>query len=81
MKILRLKQVLDLTGLARATVYRYMADGLFPRNVKLGIRSVGWVESEVVEWIQAQIEVRDSLPQSRAISLGSNQGVSNKAGK
>lgn len=59
MRIIRLKEVIDSTGLARSTVYKYVSDGSFPKPVPLGDRSVGWVESEVHEWILARIEQRD----------------------
>ena len=39
------------TGLARATLYRYIQDGRFPRQRRLGPRRVGWLASEVRVWI------------------------------
>ena len=59
MRILRLKEVTEKTGLARSTVYKYLDIGTFPKPVPLGGRSVGWVESEVHEWITKRIEARD----------------------
>ncbi len=59
MKIIRLKDVMDITGLARSTVYKYVAEGFFPKPVSLGDRCVGWVEAEVHDWILARIEERD----------------------
>lgn len=59
-KILRLKDVLETTGLSRATMYKMMTDGAFPKSISLGERSVGWLESEVQEWILAKIEERDA---------------------
>jgi prophage regulatory protein len=59
MRIIRLKEVIDSTGLARSTVYKYVAEGVFPKPVSLGDRSVGWVESEVHDWVLARIEERD----------------------
>jgi prophage regulatory protein len=56
-KILRLPIVLDRTGLSRSTVYQRVAEGRFPRPVSLGARAVGWVETEVEDWIARQIEV------------------------
>jgi prophage regulatory protein len=61
MRIIRLKEVIDSTGLARSTIYKYIGDGSFPKPVSLGDRCVGWVESEVHEWILARIEERDLL--------------------
>lgn len=59
MRIIRLKQVTDSTGLARSTIYKYIAEGNFPKPVSLGERSVGWVEKEVHDWILDRIEERD----------------------
>ncbi len=59
MKLIKLKQVMDCTGLARSTVYKFMADGQFPKPVKLGSKMVAWVESEVSAWIQERVSARD----------------------
>ncbi|MGV8921411.1 MAG: helix-turn-helix transcriptional regulator [Pseudomonas sp.] len=60
MRIIRLKEVIDCTGLGRSTFYKYIAKGTFPKPVSLGDRRVGWVESEVQDWIRVRIEARDS---------------------
>ena len=70
MRIIRLSEVLASTGLARSTVYKYVADGSFPKPVSLGDRAVGWVESEVQDWVLARIEERD-----QATSVVSVRGV------
>jgi prophage regulatory protein len=59
MRIIRLKEVIDLTGLARSTIYKYIGEGTFPKTVSLGERCIGFVESEVQDWILARIEARD----------------------
>lgn len=59
MRIIRLKEVIDCTGLGRSTIYKYISEGSFPKSVPLGDRAVGWVESEVHDWILARIEERD----------------------
>lgn len=59
MRIIRLSEVLSNTGLARSALYKYVADGAFPKPVSLGDRAVGWVESEVQDWVLARIEERD----------------------
>lgn len=61
MKIIRLKDVINCTGLARSTVYKYIAKGTFPRPVSLGDTCVGWVEQEVHDWIEACIQARDQV--------------------
>ncbi|MDF9904975.1 UNVERIFIED_ORG: prophage regulatory protein [Pseudomonas reinekei] len=64
MRIIRLKEVIDSTGLARSTIYKYIGEGTFPKPVSLGDRCVGWVDSEVHDWILARIEARDSAEDS-----------------
>jgi len=59
MKIIRLKEVILLTGLARSTVYKFIKAQGFPKQVSLGGRSVGWIESEIEAWIVEKIEARD----------------------
>lgn len=50
-RIVRIRTVLDRTGLSRSTLYRKMNDGTFPRQVKLGEHSAGWRESAINSWI------------------------------
>ena len=55
--ILRRPQVEQRTGLARTTLYQYIKDGDFPAPVPLGPRAVGWLESDVNEWITARVRL------------------------
>lgn len=55
--ILRRKQVQIRTGLSRSTIYQYIKDGVFPKPVPLGPRAVGWLESEVSEWIAERVKI------------------------
>ncbi|MDF0490187.1 MULTISPECIES: AlpA family transcriptional regulator [Sphingomonas] len=50
-RIIRLKTVLQRTGLSRSTLYRKIADGTFPRQVSISIHGAGWHESAVQRWI------------------------------
>jgi len=54
--ILRLPTVKARTGLSRSTIYLRIAQGTFPPAISLGGRAVGWVESEVNEWLVQRIE-------------------------
>ncbi|EMQ1244536.1 AlpA family transcriptional regulator [Pseudomonas aeruginosa] len=65
MKIIRLKVVLETTGLARSTIYKLIGEGGFPKPVPLAGRSVGWVESEVHYWIKGRISLRDLINSPR----------------
>ena len=64
-KILRLAIVLDRTGLSRSTVYQRVTEGKFPRPVSLGARAVGWIETEVEEWIVRQITISREIRNQR----------------
>ena len=44
-RFLRLPEVLERTGLSRSTIYVRLAEGRFPRPVRLGGRAVGWIEA------------------------------------
>jgi len=54
--ILRLPAVKARTGLSRSTIYLRAADGTFPRQIALGPRAVGWLESEIDDWLALQVE-------------------------
>ena len=54
-RILRLKTVLERTGLSRSTMYRKMQNGTFPKNIQISTRCTGWRESAVNEWMRNPI--------------------------
>ncbi|MBN8646741.1 MAG: AlpA family transcriptional regulator [Caulobacterales bacterium] len=54
-KFIRLRDVIRLTSLSRATIYEKMKKHDFPTQVKLGGKSVAWVEVEIQEWINSKI--------------------------
>ena len=54
---LRRKLVQTRTGLSRSTIYQYIKDGMFPKPVPLGPRAVGWLESDVSEWIAGRVKI------------------------
>lgn len=59
MKVIRLTQVMNSTGLGRSTIYKYISQGKFPTPLQLSERCVGWLESEVQQWIQARVDLRN----------------------
>ena len=65
--ILRLPAVQARTGLSRSTIYLRVSEGRFPKPISLGGRAVGWVETEVDNWLQQQIE---TSRQAAALSIG-----------
>src|SRR5882757_9990945 len=50
-RLIRIPEVLRRTGLSKRMIYRLEAEGRFPRRRKLGLRAVGWPESQVSVWI------------------------------
>ncbi len=59
---MRLKAVLERTGLSRTSVYRKISEGTFPRQVKISVHSAGWHESAVSRWIDSPSTYRASDP-------------------
>ena len=57
-RILRLRTVLDRTGLSRSTLYRKIQQGSFPRQVPISINGAGWYESQINLWIANPISYR-----------------------
>jgi prophage regulatory protein len=51
-RILRIRTVLDRTGLSRATLYRKIQNGTFPRQIGISTRCIGWRESAINDWLK-----------------------------
>lgn len=54
-KFIRLPEVLERTGLSKPWIYRLIGRGEFPSPIKLGGRAIGFIESEIDEWIDQLI--------------------------
>lgn len=52
--ILRRKQVEQRIGLSRSFIYKGIQEGTFPKPIPLGVRAVGWRESDIQAWLEAQ---------------------------
>lgn len=50
-RIIRLRTVLARTGLSRSTIYRKIAKGTFPAQIKISANGAGWHESEIDRWV------------------------------
>jgi prophage regulatory protein len=50
-RLIRLEEVKQRVGLSRASIYKRMADGRFPKSRSLGSRCAVWIESEIDEWV------------------------------
>lgn len=58
------REVFARTCLSKSEVYRRMAEGRFPKSVKVGARAVAWREAEIEAWIRGLID------QQRGVSHG-----------
>ncbi len=56
-KILRLPAVQTFTGLSKSTIYNRIGEKSFPEPISLGDRAVGWIESEIHDWIEQRIKM------------------------
>ena len=61
-RIIRLKTVLDRTGLSRSTIYRKIAEGTFPSQVKISVHGAGWYELAINRWIADPVHYREEEP-------------------
>lgn len=59
-RIYRLPAMKAQTGLGRSTIYALMADGRFPKRIKLGERAVGWSETEIDAWLEGRKAQREA---------------------
>ena len=53
-RLLRLPKVMELTGLGRDTIYRYIREGKFPPQRRISERASAWREDELREWIESR---------------------------
>jgi len=60
-KLLRIKQVQQITGLSKSYIYQLCNQNKFPKSIQLvdGGSSVAWVESEINDFIESRIKARD----------------------
>jgi len=54
-KFIRLPEVKNKTGLSRSSIYLRMSNGEFPQSISLGSRAIGWLESDVIQWIDDRL--------------------------
>jgi predicted DNA-binding transcriptional regulator AlpA len=59
LRYLRLREVCERVGVGTSTIYKMMATGAFPKQVKLSLRTAAWIESEVEAFMNARIAARD----------------------
>lgn len=71
--MLRIREVISITGLSKSSIYNLIAACQFPRQVNLSTKSVAWQDSEVLNWMQERMDKR---PGMGTTPLVSHSGVS-----
>jgi len=56
--IIRLPATIKKTGLSRSAIYAQIQLGLFPKQVKLSARAIGFIESEIDQWLTDKVNAR-----------------------
>ena len=54
MKFLRIRQIIQLTGLSRMTIYRLELAGEFPKRRRLSKNSVAWLDTDIAQWAESR---------------------------
>src|SRR4051812_18614598 len=68
-RLIRLPEVMQLTGLCRSEIYRLAAIKQFPKPCPLGERSSAWVLNEVDDFVKRRIAARARTASKRS-SIG-----------
>jgi len=74
-RILRLPRVIERVGFSRSAIYDFVSKGGFPRPVKIGVRAVGWLDSDIDAWIRERLAKTQS-----ETKLNKEQGKLRKGG-
>jgi prophage regulatory protein len=64
-RVLRKPELYGKLALSDATIWRLEHQGKFPKRITLGGKSVGWLESEVNDWLKAKAEAREHNTQEK----------------
>ena len=60
-RLLRRRQVEEITGMSRSSIYRLMQDGEFPRPVRIGPAAVRWRASDITAWLESRPVTRSEF--------------------
>lgn len=57
LRFIRAREAIKKTGLSKSSIYDLMAQGQFPKAIRLCVtgRAVGWIESEIDAWMASRI--------------------------
>jgi prophage regulatory protein len=59
-RLIRLPEVMTMTGLSRSSIYERKSRGSFPQSISIGARAVAWDSTQIEKWIEEQIEASES---------------------
>ena len=78
MRLLRVNEVVRMVGFSKATLYRRIRSGTFPKPIALGAQTSAFLEGEILDWVSAQATQRrgycKSVISTSAMSLKSRGG-------
>ncbi len=57
-RIIRMKTIVFRTGLSRSTIYRKIAEGTFPAQIRISVHGAGWKESDIDRWVENPVAWR-----------------------
>jgi prophage regulatory protein len=58
-RFLRIRAVIEKTGCPKASIYRMIKEGTFPKRERIGRRAVGWRASRIARWMEAPTAYQD----------------------
>ena len=61
MKLLRVNQVAELTGLSTSSIYKQMREGNFPKSTLITKRATAWPEEAIIDWISEKIGTLEEI--------------------
>lgn len=65
-QLLRLKQVKEVTGLSRSSIYCEVAAGRFPKQIRITSKTVGWLADEVNDFVMGRVAQSRNFEQEAA---------------
>ncbi|HVX56368.1 MAG TPA: AlpA family phage regulatory protein [Candidatus Saccharimonadales bacterium] len=72
-KIVLRSKLVQYSGLGRTQTDKLIAEGRFPRPVKLSARRIGWLEQELIAWQQDRLAERDRVRVTSDTGKGSHE--------
>ncbi|USR37840.1 AlpA family phage regulatory protein [Ectopseudomonas hydrolytica] len=68
-RVMRLKEVMFVSGLGRSSIYNYIAAGKFPKSRPLGGGIVGWDSVEIQRWVDAVLDGQEWKPRETDLTV------------